>query len=52
MTGLRRNRVFRYQPYLQMFAEPVPVDPDDARHASDLSQNAPAAPDASTSFEE
>jgi Fic family protein len=44
MTGLRRNRVFRYEPYLQMFAEPAPVDPGDANQASDLIQSAPASP--------
>jgi Fic family protein len=46
-TGLRRNRVFRYEPYLQMFAEPAPVDPGDAGQPSDLTQGplaSPAAP--------
>lgn len=30
VTGLRRNRVFRYEPYLRMFAEPAPIEPGDA----------------------
>lgn len=46
MTGLRRNRVFRYEPYLQMFAEPALVDPGDASQASDLTQSAQASPTA------
>lgn len=40
MTGLRRNRVFRYQPYLQMFAEPAPVESGDPDQAADLTQSA------------
>ena len=39
-TGLRRNRVFRYEPYLQMFAEPAPVEPGDLRQATDLTNGA------------
>ena len=39
MTGLRRNRVFRYQPYLQMFAEPAPMGPGDLSQATDLTQS-------------
>lgn len=42
-TGLRRNRVFRYQPYLQMFAEPAPIEPGDDRQATDLTQSATAS---------
>jgi len=45
MTGLRRNRVFRYEPYLQMFTEPAPIDPGDASQASDLTLGAPVSPD-------
>jgi Fic family protein len=40
MTGLRRNRVFRYQPYLQMFAEPAPVESGDLGQAVDLTKSA------------
>jgi Fic family protein len=28
MTGFRRNRVFRYRPYLDLFADASPTDPD------------------------
>ncbi len=45
MTGLKRNRVFRYEPYLQMFAEPAPVDPGDASQALHLTHSAPDSPD-------
>ena len=38
MTGLRRNRVFRYRPYLQMFADPAPVAPAVQDEDADLTQ--------------
>jgi Fic family protein len=48
-TGLRRNRVFRYQPYLQLFADPEPTEPGDGSEGPDLTQSAAAGVDASAS---
>ena len=48
VTGLRRNRVFRYEPYLHLFADPAPVDPGDAGRAPDLTQSDPAVPPTSS----
>jgi Fic family protein len=39
MTGLKRNRVYRYEPYLRMFVEPAPVDPNDASRVADATQS-------------
>lgn len=40
MTGRQRNRVFRYRPYLQLFADPPPVEPGYVDQVSDASQSA------------
>ena len=43
MTGLRRNRVYRYEPYLRLFADPDPVDPADLSSNLELTQGGEAA---------
>lgn len=45
-TGLRRNRVFRCQPHLQLFAEPAPVEPGDRSQVTDLTHSAVTSLDA------
>jgi Fic family protein len=41
MTGLRRNRTYRYDPYLALFADPVPFDPAELPSNTELTEADP-----------
>jgi len=54
ITGYRRNRLFRYEPYIQLFSEtqadPMPPPPPNPYAAAQAQAQAPARPDSATTF--
>lgn len=52
ITGYRRNRLFRYEPYIQLFSEtqadPMPPPPPNPYAAAQAQAQAPARPDSAT----
>lgn len=43
MTGMKRNRVYRYEPYLRLFADSATVDPSEAGPPQDATQSSQAS---------
>jgi Fic family protein len=43
MTGMKRNRVYRYEPYLRLFVDSATVDPNEADPPRDATQSSQAS---------